>query len=115
MPVRVFGLWNQVFHDYVGIRKALKAVSQVLDGRVGGHRRRSLRYSYNAGSAGLMSGARYPACDWGVGSFLFFWQDLVSRPRFGIQLFITNLMKYVCVCVYYCSTYYKAVRVGGGG
>jgi hypothetical protein len=20
----------------------------------------------------------------------------------------------VCVCVYYCSTYYKAVRVGGG-
>jgi hypothetical protein len=21
----------------------------------------------------------------------------------------------VCVCVYYCSTYYKAVRVGGGG
>ena len=20
-----------------------------------------------------------------------------------------------CVCVYYCSTYYKAVRVGGGG
>ena len=21
----------------------------------------------------------------------------------------------VCVCVYYCRTYYKAVRVGGGG
>ena len=21
----------------------------------------------------------------------------------------------MCVCVYYCSTYYKAVRVGGGG
>jgi hypothetical protein len=21
----------------------------------------------------------------------------------------------VCVCVYYCSTYFKAVRVGGGG
>jgi hypothetical protein len=20
-----------------------------------------------------------------------------------------------CVCVYYCRTYYKAVRVGGGG
>jgi hypothetical protein len=20
-----------------------------------------------------------------------------------------------CVCVYFCSTYYKAVRVGGGG
>ena len=24
--------WNQVFNDYVGIRKALKAVNQVLDG-----------------------------------------------------------------------------------
>jgi hypothetical protein len=22
---------------------------------------------------------------------------------------------YYCVCVYYCSTYYKAVRMGGGG
>ncbi len=21
----------------------------------------------------------------------------------------------MCVCVYYCRTYYKAVRVGGGG
>jgi len=28
------------------------AVSQVLDGRVGGHRRGSPRYSYNAGSHG---------------------------------------------------------------
>jgi hypothetical protein len=39
------GLWNQVFHGCVGIRKALKAVSQVLDGgRGGGHRRSSLCY-----------------------------------------------------------------------
>ena len=55
-----FGLWNQVFHDYVGIRKALKAVSQVADGRVGDHRRSSLLYSYNAGSAGLVNGTGYP-------------------------------------------------------
>jgi hypothetical protein len=26
-----------------------------------------------------------------------------------------NILQCVCVCVYYCSTYYKAVRVGGGG
>jgi hypothetical protein len=29
-----FGLWSQVLHDCVGIRKALKGVSQMLDGRV---------------------------------------------------------------------------------
>jgi hypothetical protein len=33
----------------------------MLDGRVGGHRRGSPRYSYNAGSAGLVDGAGYPA------------------------------------------------------
>jgi hypothetical protein len=67
-----FGLWNQVFHDYVGIRKALKAVSQVADGLVGDHRRSSLLYSYrdhrrssllysyNAGSAGLVNGTGCP-------------------------------------------------------
>jgi hypothetical protein len=63
-----FGLWSQVFHGSVGIRKALR---RCQPGRVGDHRRSSLRYYYNAG-----------------------------------------------VCVYYlpyCSTYYKAVRVWGGG
>jgi hypothetical protein len=40
-----FGLWSQVFHDCVGIRKVLNAVSQVRDGRVGDHRRSSRRYS----------------------------------------------------------------------
>jgi hypothetical protein len=32
------GTWKCGFHDCVGIRKALKAVSQVRDGRVEGHR-----------------------------------------------------------------------------
>jgi len=62
-----------VFHDCVGIQKDLKAVRQVRDGRVGGHRRRSsLRYSYNAGCAGVVGfegGTDYPACDWGVDCF----------------------------------------------
>ena len=26
-----------------------------------------------------------------------------------------DIVRTVNVCVYYCSTYYKAVRVGGGG
>jgi hypothetical protein len=26
---------------------------------------------------------------------------------------VCSLLQYLCVCVYYCSTYYKAVRVGG--
>ena len=30
-----------------------------------------------------------------------------------VCVFITAAPR--CVCVYYCSTYYKAVRVGGGG
>ena len=47
------GFWNQGFHGYLGFRKALRAVSQVRDGRVGGLRRGSPRSSYNAGSAGL--------------------------------------------------------------
>ena len=28
---------------------------------------------------------------------------------------MVTLQACVCVCVYYCSTYYKAVREGGGG
>ena len=32
-----------------------------------------------------------------------------ARKRACVYVFI------VCVCVYYCSTYYKAVREGGGG
>jgi hypothetical protein len=38
----------------------------MLAARVGGHRRGSPRYSYNAGSAGLVDGAGYPAREWGV-------------------------------------------------
>ena len=64
MPL--FGLWNRGFHDCVGIRKALKAVSQVLDGRVGGYRQGSPCYSYHAGSAGLVDGTGYPICSWGM-------------------------------------------------
>ena len=52
----VFGLWSQVLPDRVGIWKALKAVSQRLDGRVGDRRKGSPRYSYNACSAGLVDG-----------------------------------------------------------
>ena len=51
----------------MGIRKALTAVSRVLDGRVGDDRRGFPRYPYNAGSAGLVDGAGYPASKWGVG------------------------------------------------
>jgi hypothetical protein len=61
-----FGLWSQAFHDCVGIRKAHKAVSQMRDGRVGDHRRSSLRYSYNAGSAGLVNGTGYLTRSLGV-------------------------------------------------
>ena len=32
--------------------------------------------------------------------------------RWALFLLATS---FLCVCVYYCSTYYKAVRVGGGG
>jgi hypothetical protein len=35
IPVADFGLGSQVFHGCVGIQKAQKAVSQMLDGRVG--------------------------------------------------------------------------------
>jgi hypothetical protein len=52
--LRLFGLWSQVFHDCVDIRKPQKAVSQMLDGRVGDRCRSSLRYSYNAGKTGLV-------------------------------------------------------------
>ena len=61
-----FGLWSQAFPDCVGIRKAHKAVSQMSDGRVGDHRRSSPRYSYNAGSAGLVNGTGYPTRSLGV-------------------------------------------------
>ena len=36
----------------------------MLDGRCGGHRRGSPRYSYNAGSAGLVNGTGYPTRSW---------------------------------------------------
>ncbi len=31
-----FGLWSIVFHEYVGIRKAVTAVSRMCDTKVGG-------------------------------------------------------------------------------
>ena len=100
-----------VFHNYMGIRKTLRAVSRMLDGRpglwtlecsisrlrghrrapgavnrmrdgrVGGRGRGCPRYSYNASSA-----------DPGL-------VEGTSCPG---------------VCVYYCRTYYKAVRGGEG-
>jgi hypothetical protein len=42
-----FGLWKCGFHDCVGIRKALRAVNQVLDGRVGDDRRSFPCYPYH--------------------------------------------------------------------
>jgi hypothetical protein len=42
-----FGLWSKVIHDYVGIRKALRAVSRMLNGRAGGRLRGRPRYFYN--------------------------------------------------------------------
>jgi hypothetical protein len=56
-----------VFHDYVGIRKALRAVSRMLDGRPGGRRRGRPRYSNNAGSAGIVDGTGYPTSSFTVG------------------------------------------------
>jgi hypothetical protein len=38
-----------------------------------------------------------------------------SRTRFSVCSKIKTKPSKRCVCVYYCSTYYKAVRVGGGG
>jgi hypothetical protein len=43
----VVGLWSQVFPDFVGIRKAQKAVSQMRDGRVGDRRRGRPRYYHD--------------------------------------------------------------------
>ena len=74
-----FGLWNQVFPDYVGIRKALKAVSQCST----------------------------------------FESEIIAEVPFATPAMqAVHLSKYVThsnVCVYYCRTYYKAVREGGGG
>ena len=68
---------RSTFHGCVGIRKALKAVSQVLDGRVEGDRRGSPRYLYNAGRAGLVGGAGYLTRRLGVGFCIrHIWQDV---------------------------------------
>jgi hypothetical protein len=53
-------LWSMVFPDCVGIRKAVRAVSRMLDGRAGGRRRGRPRYSYNASRAGVVGGTGYP-------------------------------------------------------
>ncbi len=55
-----------VFHDYVGIRRAPRAVSR-------SHRRSSQRSPSLplAGSAGVVGGIGYPTCQWGVGFFVF--------------------------------------------
>jgi hypothetical protein len=65
-------LCRGVFHGNVGIQKPLRlgAVSRLLAARVGGHRQGSPRYSYNAGSVGLVNGAGYPARSWGVVGFV---------------------------------------------
>jgi hypothetical protein len=98
----VFFLSKSVFHDCVGIRKALKALSQVLDGRVGDYRRSSPRYSYSAGSAGLVYGTGYPTRSWGV---VFgvrqVWQDvpqykMIMLLVFGI-IFSNLLSKLQCM------------------
>jgi hypothetical protein len=46
---------------------------------------------------------------------LFAWrgQDPTTSPSGGSDP--THQGIWSCVCVYYCSIYYKAVRVGGGG
>jgi hypothetical protein len=49
-----------VFHDYLGIRKAVRAVSRMRDGQAGGRGRGRPLYSYNAGSAGTVRGTGYP-------------------------------------------------------
>ena len=58
----------------------------MLAARVGGHRRGSPYYSYNAGSAGLVDGAGYPAHIWVVGCC--YWRNLVR----GLEcVFITTV------------------------
>jgi hypothetical protein len=47
-----------------------------------------------AGSAGVVEGIGYPTYNWGVG----FWETMCGLAHGE--------------CVYYCSTYYKAVRMG---
>jgi hypothetical protein len=43
-------------------------------------------------------------------SWGFLWADQFHRDAHPL------IRQYVCVCVFsYCRTYYKAVRVGGGG
>ena len=51
--VLFFALWRMVFPGCVGIRKAMRVVSRMRDGRVGGRRRGRPRYSYNAGRSGV--------------------------------------------------------------
>ena len=51
--------------------------------------------------------------------FEAFWQFDATHPATHLaaqrnDAHLGELAQEVCVCVYYCSTYYKAVRVGGG-
>jgi hypothetical protein len=87
------GIISGVFHGNVGIRKALRCCQQskMLAARVGGHRRGSPRYSYNAGSAGLVDGAGYPAHIWVVGCC--YWRNLVRDLEGAAQRFIKNMEK----------------------
>jgi hypothetical protein len=59
--------------------------------RAGGHRRGSPGYSYNAGSAGLVDGAGYPAPSWGVG--FCYCRDLVGGLKGAARHFIKNMEK----------------------
>ncbi len=49
-----------VFRDFVSIRKALRALCRMLDGRAGGRRRGRPRDSSNEGSAGIVDGLVTP-------------------------------------------------------
>ena len=60
--VLFFALWRMVFPGCVGIRKAMRVVSRMRDGRVGGRRRGRPRYSYNAGRSGVFYFQRVKGC-----------------------------------------------------
>jgi hypothetical protein len=84
VPSMHFGLWSQVFHVCMGIRKALKAVSQVLDVRARDHRRSS-------------------------GGWIVFDSIFVKRPRGGSSIFVLILKgrKGLCWSVrveYFCQS-----------
>jgi hypothetical protein len=79
-----------VFHDCVSIRKALKSVIQMHDGRVWSHHLGSPRYPYNAGSGGLVDGDGYPIPNLGwvvvVEIQRLKFREVTSRGQFDVLL-----------------------------